>query len=125
VLHVDRAATPYVAVDEGAREWIVLPRGRVGFDDVEVRVQQNRRFFPVSAHARNEAGATGIAFDDLRIDAGFMQKFRDAFCGGALVPVTRRARAEVHRGNAQEILKKLNALLRLCIPIDGGHARGD
>ena len=48
VLHVDRAAAPHVAVVDLAAERIVLPRCRVGLDDVEVRVEEQRRLRAVA-----------------------------------------------------------------------------
>ena len=77
-LHVDRAATVDVAVDEVGREWIVAPAVSRRGHDIEMREQEQR----ISARAvATQAGVDGAPawdrFDDLWLEPGRLEQRRE------------------------------------------------
>ncbi|CAB4940281.1 unannotated protein [freshwater metagenome] len=70
VLHVDRAASPQVAVivEDSGEGW-VCPVARVGGDDVAVPDEGERRPATRSGDASEEVGPRGVACHDLDLDA--------------------------------------------------------
>jgi len=111
VLHVDGAASPEPPVVDLARERRVGPARLVGFDDVEVRVQEQRasRRAVVARRARpqarDEVRAPARLLEEARLDAGLAEKLGYPFRGGALVTVAGLVRPAVHGGDAQQILE--------------------
>ena len=77
-LHVDRAATVDVAVDEVGRERIVAPAvGRRGHD-VEMREQEQRiAARAVAAQPGVDGAPAGDRFDDLGLEAGRLEQRRE------------------------------------------------
>jgi hypothetical protein len=92
VLHVDGAATPEAAVLDLAAERIDAPVVRVGRDDIEVAVNEQRTATLILAgHPGDDARAALVRLVDLRLEPDLGQLLGDVFGGLALVAGRVRA----------------------------------
>jgi len=121
VLHVDRAAAPEVAVVDLSAERVVPPLARVGFDHVEVRVEQDRRLAPVALDARDDVGAASLGLEDDGLDLRGAEALGEQLGRGALVAVPLFAGAAVDGGNAQEVGEQAHAARAASGPVDRVH----
>ena len=69
-LHVQRAATPQVAVGDVAGPRVVLPVRRIGQHRVDVAEEAQRRAVVVAGERGHEVGALGRRAEDLGLEAG-------------------------------------------------------
>ena len=122
VLHVDRAAAPHVAVVDLAAERIVLPLRRVGLDDVEVRVEEERGLGAVAPEARDHVRAALGLREELRLQAGIAEMIGHALGADVLVAVALVTGAAIDARHADEIAQQRDARVALGAPVRrGGH----
>jgi len=85
-LHVDRTATPDVAVDDIAAERRPLPVLPRSGDDVDVPLEEQRSPVPLAGQARDEVGPPRLARVDLGLDARVLEQAADELHALRLVP---------------------------------------
>src|SRR5207248_9536738 len=100
-LHVERTATPDLAVTELAAERVELPLGGIGQHDVRVREKQHPRAVPTSRNARDEIRALGYARVQLARDAVLLEVVTQQLGG------TRLVAGGIRRVDADELLQEL------------------
>ena len=106
-----------------AAERVVLPALRVGLDDVEVGVEEERRLRAVALHARDDVGAALLLLEESRLEPGGAQVLGDALGGGSLVAVALVTRAAIDGGDADQIAQERDARVAFAAPVDRGRHR--
>ena len=120
VEHVDRTATPHLAVDQLAAERIATPPRLVDRDDVGVAHQAQARSVPVGAlDAGHHRGTTGRRLEPLDVEAGGAEVRGERVCVAALEPRPRRP--VVHAPVADQGLQQLDRAAGQVV----AHAPGD
>ena len=109
-LHVERAAAPYLTVDQRAVERVTFPFGGVGEHDVGMRQERERGTVAGAADPRDEIGALGETRKELALDAGLLEVVAQQLGGRGLVP--RRIRGV----DANEPLEQLDDLSHFRVP---------
>ena len=83
-LHVERAATPDLAVDELAGERRMAPLSGFGGNDVYVAVEEKRRCVPPSWDSRDKVRPAGVTSEESRLDAALRGAPRRSPAGAPL-----------------------------------------
>ena len=104
-LHVERAASPDVAVAHDTGERVDAPCAAVGVHDVGMPEQRQRRPLAAALDARHEVRALRVARDELARDALALEEPLQEDRGGGLV--ARRVR----RVDADQVRKELRGLV--------------
>ena len=109
VEHVDRAASPHVAVDDLARKRVALPTIRVDRHDIGMAHQQQRRRVRVAAlDARDEVLAAGLRGKALELETGVAEVLREHVRAAALE--ARLGRSVVDARVADQVREKVARL---------------